>query len=226
MKFCLITLIFISCWAIGSSENFRRFSSQPKDYSSFSDAVCHVANKVADLSKTKNLILADENFALKDFADKLMSDSVNDPSGVFRLYTSSKINVIRGNRKRLVILVTDSFDGILQVYHKLSSKLFRLNAFDLTLLNDHEILEIEEMFKLLWSIQIQNVNIIYEDESSRILVQTFIPFNAKGFNETTPTLFDKFKDRNFVNGINNFFWKKWKICTSALFESQYWTNGE
>lgn len=212
MKFCVNALIFVSCWAIGNSENLRRFSSQPKDYSSLSHAVRQVANKVADYSKTKNLILAEnpENFASKDFADKLISDSVNDPSGVFRLDTSSRINVIRGHRKRVVILVTDSFDGFLQIYYKISSKLFRLNAFYVIVLSDHEILEIEEMFKLLWTIQIYNVNIIFEDESSRVSVQTFIPFNARGCNDTTPTLIDKFMDGNFVNGINNFFPDKMK----------------
>jgi hypothetical protein len=73
-----------------------------------------------------------------------------------------------------------------------------------------KISEIQEMFKLLWKKQLYNVNIMYEDKYSEILIETFIPFSPKSCNDTTPIIINRFKNGKFVIGTENFFPEKMK----------------
>lgn len=71
-----------------------------------------------------------------------------------------------------------------------------------------EIPEVENIFKLLWDIQIFNVNLLFYDKSGGVSVVTFMPFNSDKCDDTKPVLIDRFKDGKFVNSAEKLFPEK------------------
>ncbi|CAO1388058.1 unnamed protein product [Diamesa tonsa] len=110
-------------------------------------------------------------------------------------------------------------------YGEINSERFDYGGFYLIVLTNGMIQEIQQIFTLLWSIFIYNVNILVEDNDGNISMITFMPFKENECGQTTPTIinsyevqFSSWKSQTyFPRKINNLFKCPIKI---AIFESQ------
>jgi Ligated ion channel L-glutamate- and glycine-binding site len=142
-----------------------------------------------------------------DFANELLLKSFGSMK-VFRLRPSMTYKP--KGKKRFMVIAVATYIEFIKTYKQLSPKVFWFGGYYLIILTNGEIVEIQQVFALLWKLQIFNVNVMFEDENGEVLVQTFMPFNAQNCNDTTPILINKFKNGKFINGTENFFPKKIK----------------
>jgi hypothetical protein len=183
------------------------------------------SNKMSKLATATNLVIAEafhshkivslifsessKNFVLLDFIDELLTQISKPPKHLFQLESSIFLSTVNSARKRCSIIVINSFDDFLAINQIITPKNFKPNGQFLIVLIGSEIVNLEEMFKLLWEKQIYNVNIMFEDKSSdRISVKTFMPFSNKICNNTKPVLINEFINGKFVS--QNFFPDKMK----------------
>lgn len=73
------------------------------------------------------------------------------------------------------------------------------------LINDREII-----LKKFWNSQIFNVNLMFEDESGKVLIETFFPFSPGKCGECSPTLINEFSVNNFTRNDTEMFPEKMK----------------
>lgn len=90
----------------------------------------------------------------------------------------------------------------------MSPEVFRFNGFYLIVLVEGEIAEVQNMFEVLWKLQILNVNVVHEDRTGKVLVKTYKPFSLNNCNDTTPIVINEYVDGKFVNDLENFFPQK------------------
>lgn len=147
---------------------------------------------------------------LNDFKDELLSRIFKTLNLLFRQDTSLKFLLIPGRRKRFNLIIVESFEQFCVIFKKISPDTFKFNGFFLIVLIDGDIPETEEIFKLMWKIQIYNVVVMFEDSNGVVKVVTFLPFGSKSCNQTTPTVIDEFRDGKFANGSKDLFHDKMK----------------
>jgi hypothetical protein len=179
-------------------ENFhfpQTFCGYSKIISSLAKAVSKVATEVWSHKKTKNLIIAEnsDNFIFADFKEELFAE-FSQSLVVNRQYSFTN-RAIRGQKENAIMII-HNFSNFIDLIGKITSQSHKLNGLFLFVLVNGRIPEIQEIFNLLWKKQLYNVNIIYKDNNSEILVETFIPFSPKSCNNT-----------NHHQSIS-----KWKIC--------------
>jgi hypothetical protein len=163
--------------------------------------------------ETANLIIpkVDSNFLIKDFQQEFLSESFSSAKIVFRQEVAGKISLNVNRKKLRSIFVIETFEDFMEIYEKLIlSKQFKFSGFFIIVMINGEIKEIEEIFSLLWQLQIFNVNAMFENENGEILVKTTLPFSRGNCNSTKPILINRFKNGKFENGIENFFPEKMK----------------
>jgi hypothetical protein len=150
------------------------------------------------------------NLAMKksrqDFVDELMKRI--ELATAWRLETISFISPIKKHRRLMNVFLIRDFRGFMEIYQKLTPENFKLNGFypsyQIWLL-DGKIDGIEEIFKLMWRIQVYNVNVMFEDEKGEVLVQTFHPFSDGFCGDTTVKTINKFKDGRFEKNLETLF---------------------
>lgn len=94
------------------------------------------------------------------------------------------------------------------MYEKMSSDVFKTSGLYLVLLTNGNIHEIKSIFDILWSNQIYNVNVLFEDENKSILVHTFMPFTAGQCSGPDPVLINEFLNGKFTNDLKKLFANK------------------
>lgn len=157
-----------------------------------------------------NIFTSDEeNTFVVDFINKLSLEAFQFGTNLaFRYETLSGIKKVYGYRKKLVMIVIEKIDEFLDIYAKIDREIYALNGIYLIVLINGEIREVQEIFQLLWKLQIFNVIVMFENEHGEILVKTFMPFNDQNCKDTTPILINKFFDGKFVNGTEKFLPRK------------------
>lgn len=207
----LILIFWFSCQSCNciNSTNFRLTA---KNFSNLADVAASIVE--VDFSAgttTSNLILPDgSDLNLKYFADELLAKSFGKIASVFRQETPKNLATIRGRKRRCAMFVIDRFEQFTAVYQRMSSKIFRFNGFFLIVLTNGIIHEIDEIFKLMWKLQIYNVNIIHEEEDKSVAVKTFFPFQPGDCNSSVPVLVNRYKNGNFAFELNGFYPEKVK----------------
>lgn len=73
------------------------------------------------------------------------------------------------------IFLIDSLESFMEIYRKISTKLFEFHGFYTIVLTGGKIDGIDEIFKLLWKIEIYNVVILFS-ENLQVKALTFDPF--------------------------------------------------
>lgn len=201
MKPLLFLVIFLFfCFTI-SCGSLRIFA---KNSSLLSHAIRKVLREVmVKRSSTLNVITPDNASAtVNDFANDLLSESFD---LAVSLESSSSITAIQGSRKSCTIFIIENLKEFLQAYEKITPNIFKLSGFYLIIVVNGKIPELKTLFELLWSIQIYNVNVIYHTNSDSIHVKSFMPFNIRNCNDTTPKLINHFANGSFTNDIEKFF---------------------
>jgi Ligated ion channel L-glutamate- and glycine-binding site len=204
-------LLLIFC-VIAFFDITKSFEVESKNYSELASAVLIAIDGINTQSNfTANFLTSNltENFQSKDFIDELLAKTFDDTKTVVCHYESDlKFNKNSILQRQLTIVIIENFDEFLDVYHEKVQVSLRFNGIFLIVLTNGEIVEVHEMFKLFWKLQIFNVNLMFGDENGEVLVKTFKPFNAQNCHDTTPILVNKFKDGKFLNATKNFFPKK------------------
>lgn len=167
--------------------------------------------------KTMNLILPEHsvNSKLKDFSENLLSKSFPSLKAVYRQESSTKLTTIVGRRKRYVIIAIEHFEHFSEIYSKMLPRYFRFSGLYLIVLLQGAFVEIQEIFGLLWKLQIYNANVMFADELGTVFVQTFMPFKSFNCSDTSPKLLDKFVGGKFLKGTRNFFPEKMKNLSNC-----------
>ena len=130
---------------------------------------------------------------------------------------------LHNKRVYLITLITN-YENFQSFYGEINSERFDYGGFYLIVLTNGMIQEIQQIFTLLWSIFIYNVNILVEDNDGNISMITFMPFKENECGQTTPTIinsyevqFSSWKSQTyFPRKINNLFKCPIKI---AIFET-------
>jgi hypothetical protein len=148
---------------------------------------------------TLNVISTENSvgFRSNDFVKELMVKLMKPENAASRHETAKGIKKILNRKKMFVAFVVEGFKDFLDIYGKIRSEFFKFDGFYMIVLVNGEIPEVQKMFKLLWQLQIYNVNVMFENGNGEVLVKTFMPFSPRKCGDTTPVLINKFKDGKF-----------------------------
>jgi uncharacterized membrane protein (GlpM family) len=192
--------------------------------------LCGVIEKEAQrsflsCSSSINVISPKNTSKSQVFVTELSSKLSESTIVPLRIETSDEIKKIPNHRKSINVLVVETFTDFCEVYRKLSDEVFKFDGFFFIFLVKGEIPEVQEMFELLWQLQIYNANVMFEDKSGEVLVKTFMPFSIGKCGDTTPVLINKFKDGKFQNS-DELFPKKFKNLHNCPIRAGVVTDNE
>jgi hypothetical protein len=149
----------------------------------------------------------------KDFVGDFVLEVSREVSFALRIVSFKSVVPTKRRPRHVSLFLIHNFKDFVQIYQKLTPENFKLNGFypsyQILLLNG-KIDEIEEIFKLMWRIQVYNVNVMFENENGEILVQTFHPFSDGSCGDTTVKTINRFKDGKFENPLETLFEDKMK----------------
>lgn len=192
----------------------RKFAIQSQR--KLASAVAKLAVDVFSIdAATINLISPETCVTSQDFKDELLQQVFATQKLILRQETASKMRTIPGRRKRFVILLIASFTDFLEIYQKMSPKVFNFSGFYLIVLVDGKASELQNIFELFWKIQIFNVNIVSENESGTVLMETFMPFNDQSCNNVNSVIINQYRETKFVNQFESVFPDKMKSLNNC-----------
>lgn len=182
--------------------NCHHFDLQQVKDSSLMKAVAIVTSQVLNKEMTTvTFISSDDSFKFRDFKTeffkRLQNLTLNKIYTFLRLESTSP-KILTRSRKRFPIILMERFDQFLEVYRRMDRNHFWLNGFYIIILLNGEIQEIDEIFSLLWKIQVFNVVIIFQHENETVEVKTFKPFNPGNCNNTSSVTINTFRDQKFI----------------------------
>ena len=159
------------------------------------------------ITHTTNVITSSvsRSFAVTDFKNELLLKNFLSQELLFRHDTSSNVTMVRERCKKGSVFIIETFDDFIEIYVTINPNMYQFSGFYVVVLVATEISEVEEIFKLLWTIQIFRVIVMFEDDLGRVFVKTFFPFNPKSCQDTSPVLINTFQDGRFLKGLGNIF---------------------
>lgn len=204
MKFPDYHELFCIFWAFNqtcSCRNLTNLRLTSKSFSNLAQAANEIVEKDFSVgTTTSNLILSDSSdLSLRDFAEELLSRSFEKINVVIRQESPTAFSLLRNRRRRCAIFVISRFEQFQRMYPKITREIFFFNGYFLIVLTNGTIPEIKEIFRLVWKLQMYNVNLMYEAENESIMVKSFIPFKPGECHSTTPILINQFKDGKFIS---------------------------
>ena len=208
-SFCFFILFFTKSTSCTNFINVNSLNVTREDI--LSTAVSTVIGNVfGKFSSTLNFIFSGSNRNFDDFRKNLLIKSFKILAVTYRQQSVSNLSP-RSSKKRFSIIFIDNLTEFLEIYQKISHpNIFWKNGFFLIVSSAGKFDGCEQMFRLLWKIQIFNVNFMHENENGEILVKTFFPFNNKICNDTKTFVINRFENGKFLNALENFFRKKTK----------------
>jgi ABC-type amino acid transport substrate-binding protein len=87
-----------------------------------------------------------------------------------------------------------------------------------------EIQNLKDLFKLFWSFQIFNVNVLFENKSGEVLVKSFEPFSRIKCDDSTPIVVNEYRNGKFEN--KNFFPRKMRNLNNCGVKVPIGTDSE
>lgn len=223
MKQSIWFKIFCSCWLCNYCETIsfdQPIFKKPRELVYAVDEVLN--NYFAPTISILGVISAPSQL-IDSFVEEFLLISFGNSKTTLRLESSVKLTP-ESHLRRCTIIFSENFSGFLEIYKKISSKSFKFDAFYLIVLIAGEIEEIEAIFQLMWTLQMYNVNVMFEDSKSNILVKTFIPFNNRSCSDTSPVLINQYRNGKFVDDVQLFFPKKFRSlhnCSIRVAVSKY-----
>lgn len=203
--FPLISFLFAS-GLLCETQEIRKSSSSLRNYSVLGAAVTEVVKSATSGRVTAtNLITTGTSDEPRKFIDVLLLKLSINPMNAFRLLTSPKIVALKSLRRRSSVFVIESFQEFTEIYKNIKPNVFKFSGLYLIVLVSGEIPEIEQIFKLLWKLQIYNSDVMFQDENGTVHVETFMPFTAGQCNDIKPVLINQFQNGKFLNEEETFF---------------------
>ena len=141
---------------------------------------------------------------IRDFQHDVMAKAFSNQKVVYRQELTSNVLTTLRHKRRMMVFLAENFEDFVNEHKTIKSEIFMFHGLYVVVLVNGRILEIKNIFKLMWTIQIYNVIVMFE-ENNEVLVYTFFPFNAMKCDDTTPVLINRIFDGNFLNGSENIF---------------------
>ena len=213
MKVLIVIKVFCLLWVLANCEKLKIFKIIYKSNSNLEKAFMKVAHEVTKKPYvTLSMIVPEglKNYAISDFKENVLIKRADQERIIFRQETTSRVKLVSGRRRRFVAFLMESYDQFGEFYEKVKLKVFRLNGHYVIIFVKGQIAEIEQIFKLLWKVQIYNVIAMFENRNGIVLVKTFTPFKPGNCNDTTPITVNEFKDGSFIQDVENMFPDKMK----------------
>lgn len=198
-------------WIFVCVTDVFNISVSTRNHSQLADAVCEIVNKVFSKESSSANLISDHrfhNFFIDDFKSELLSECSNSINIAFRQESSQNLTSWIGRRRRVNIITISCYEDFLQIYKIMSRRYFWLNGFFLFVLTNGEIAEVQEIFSLLWEIQIFNANIIFAERNGTISVKTFMIFKDETCACTMPVLINHYANGYFANNLEQLFPEK------------------
>jgi hypothetical protein len=177
------------------------------------NAVFKIVDASYSIYSTRNINLASaegpESSKIECWKNELMKKLSSDLKFSLRL-DSKFVPTVKGRIKRFNVFAVENFCDFFQIYEKITPNLFKYNGFYLIVLVNGKIPEIQQIIDSMWKKQIFNVNVIFEDKTGIIQVQTFMPFNVNKCNDTIPITINTYANGRFENDLKDVFPRKLK----------------
>lgn len=142
------------------------------------------------------------SFRFMDITDAITSDHCSRLQTAVRIETRPIANFYFRRPKQCNLFMIETFADFLEVVKDFSPQKFRMSGLYMFVLIDGRIAEIEEIFKILWKLQIVNVNIMLEEDDERIVIVSYSPFNSVKCGETKPRIVNEFVDGKFSSDVS------------------------
>ena len=149
---------------------------------------------------------AKDNLVFGDFIGKVLKTSFQTQ----KIFTMDNESAKTGGQKRCSLFLVESFEDFLNIYASITSKFYLFRGFYLIVSINGEIPELQRIFELMWKLQIFNVNFMFEDESEKVVVKSFMPFDSQNCNNMAPVIINTFEGREFTKGVSEFYPEKMK----------------
>lgn len=209
----LYSAIILNLFLMPSLANISLLEPDIVNNSILAEAVVRILETLVS-ETTMNLVTQEnlnklESYEMRAFQTELLSRAFS--SGiVFRQESPSKIVQLKTRQRRCSVMLIKDFTGFSEVYEKLKQKMFKNNGYFIIVRVVREILDTQEIFKLLWKIQVYQVCVISREENNSISITTFMPFNTHSCSDTKPMLINQFVDGKFQKSLENIFFDKMK----------------
>lgn len=115
----------------------------------------------------------------------------------FRVEMAKSLDYTPKRPKLTNIFTVQTFSDFEEAFVNFSPEKFQFNGDYLIVLSHGKIPEIELIFKMLWSVQVVNVNIIYELDNGTVIVETFSPFDSAECGNTDAFIVNRFENDTF-----------------------------
>lgn len=205
MKFSVHLLLFFLFEVGCECSSSHILQDERPDFKIIARGVSEIVQEViSKYTNTANLV-SEVGEDLISFTNILIEGLSKEPK-IAICHTSEKcLPVQKARRKRSLLLVIEKVAQFESIFKNLSSDRYHYNGLYLiVLLDPNEKVHIESIFKMMWHIQIYNVNVI-STAVDRLEVRSFLPFSEKFCNDTRAVVVNEYFDGKFVNGTSNFF---------------------
>ena len=204
--------IFIVGVLIGTLTRVESAIIIPKECNDINVNLANAAAHVIKLQYVKeqsivNIIEVKEfnSTTTQDYISKIILLLIGKINICYRLEDSNHIQNLSRRRRFANVFLIDSFSSFKNLVHDLTELQFNFSGYFLFVIRMLTMSEVQEIFQILWNMQIGRANILLED-GDHISMMTFIPFNVKACNDVNPVIINTFINGSFLN--NNFFPKK------------------
>ena len=205
-------LIFIHFHEISSNLILEVSNYREKTF--FTEAAIVVAKKFYaekfPTVPTVNIIYSENYPEWNDIGGSFLKNLSENLTAAIRLETISYIKLIKNRRRFANILLITNLVDFFELFKKVTHENFRASGCILLLMLEMKIEDSDKIFLLFWRRKFFNVNLMFRKKSEAILVETFLPYNLRKCDDSTPVIINEFKDRMFVNGTEDFFPEKTK----------------
>ena len=206
-----LSLLFIS--SLLSLTVSYKFNFVQNNFSNLSDALCNVIQHINPNGVFPGNLISSEHsssFLPKDYLNSFLMTISKSPFALFRLKTTNGTKKLLRRKFLFVVLIVENFENFLNILQEIERNYYKFNGLYLIVFVNGEIPEVQQMFELLWKVQIFNVNLMYEDENGEILVKTFTPFTPESCNSVKPVLINRLRNGKFLEKSEKFYPEKMK----------------
>lgn len=184
------------------------------DFANLAEVTRQIMNSVnGRTGTTVNLISIGKvefNRKVEDFKGDFLFKNFETSKATFCQESVGDIEQVFKYRRHFSIFVAVNVENFTKIFYKIKKEYFMFNGFFIIVLVGEKIEEVSEIFKIMWNIEIFNVNVIYVDNDGVVIVKTFFPFNKTSCNDTSSTIINKFEGGKFDNELDQIFPDKLK----------------
>jgi hypothetical protein len=177
-----------------------------------SDLVAAVAEAITKvLSKSisaQNFILPESSHQVDIHKEELLRILLQLDEVSVRQEEFTKVRSLSGRRRRCMTILIEKVTDFVKVSSFLRPEHVRFNGLYVIAIVTRGNHNLVDIFNTFWRLKIFNVNVISQNESGMILVQTFMPFKRLNCNDTSSVVINEFRGGKFLNGTDQFYPKK------------------